>query len=112
MQPGERRQGVERAGRAGRARRHFLAARIEHAAAADRREQERQRESECPARSSADRTSRVATAQRGRNVTSSNARQFSRSVISRVGAAVDVVEHDARQAPLGRAPEIRDVHHL
>ena len=51
----------------------------------------------------------VATAERGRNVTSSNARPFSRSVDFGVGAAVDVVEDDARQPPPGGAAQVVDV---
>ena len=52
----------------------------------------------------------VATARRGRNVTASNTLQFAAQRDLVVRAAVDVVEHDARQAAFGEAPEVGDVH--
>ena len=51
----------------------------------------------------------VATAQRGRNVTASNARQFVAQRRFVLSAAVNVVEHDTREPPLRPAPQVFDV---
>ena len=91
--------GVDRAGGSGRARRDFLAARLEHAAAADRREDERQRESACRAPSSAGRVPASRPRSAAGSVMSSKARHVLAQRDFAVRAAVDVVEHGSRQPP-------------
>ena len=86
----------------------FFAARIEHPAAADRREQERQLERRAEhRRTQIHGRGRHRRARTERDVVEGAAVLPQRDL--RVGAAVDVVEDHARQPPLRQLAEVFDV---
>ena len=102
---GQRRQDVRRARRACRASGRFFTARVEHPAAADRREQNGQIE-----RRAEHRRSQIARAGGDRGPRPER-HVFERPAVFAqrdfgVGAAVDVVEDDARKALLRREPQV------
>ena len=108
--PGQRRQDVGRPGGAGRFRGHDFAAGIEQAAAADRREQERQVE-----RRAEHRCAQIG-ALGGHGAARAKGDRLERAAVLAqrdfiVRAAVDVVERQAGQAALGEPPEVGDVDH-
>ena len=105
---GERRKDVPGAGCLRLVRGNRFAARIEHAAAADRREQEREREP-----GAEDRDAQVARGRRNGAARPESDRLERAAILAqrdlRIGAAVDVVEHGARQPPSGDPAQIGDV---
>ena len=108
---GERRQDVARAGVARGARREDLTTRVEHSRAAHRREQEGQRELGAEdRRAKVDRRDGARVARPQQHVVEGP------HVLAQgdfgVGAAIDVVEDDARHPALGKAPEIGNVEHV
>ena len=96
------------AGRASGSCGDFLASRIEQAAAADRREQQRERE-----RKAEHRGPHVARGSRDGTPRAEYHRVECAAVLAErdlaVRAAIDVIEHDARQAAFGEPPQIGDV---
>ena len=107
--PRKGRERVGGSGLAGGARGHDLAARIEHPAAADRRERKGERELVAEHFRAQVRGGRDGTARPEQHVIEDP------DVLAEghlaVGTAVDVVESHARQAALGQAPQVGDVEH-
>ena len=105
---GQRRERIGRSRVPGGTGRDDLAARIEHPAAADRREREGEREIGAEdARPEIDLRNGDGVLWPEQHVVENSAVLAERDLA--IGTAVDVVEGDTRQTPLRQAPEIRNI---